>query len=1116
VPERSTENALAGTPPAGRAPGWWRPVLLVALVLALAVAAALLGLGGRLAELQEWIRSLGPAAPVAFVLMRAGAAVALVPGSAFSAAGGLLFGPVVAVVCVSIGKTLGACAAFLIARYFARDAVARWLARKERYRRLDELVAAHGTVVVALARLFPVIPFNVQNYAFGLTNIPFATYALWSWLCMLPGAAIVVVGVGVIAETLASGQVPWLMLAVLLATVALMLALAFGCAALLLPPGRRNPLDRFLAWVARRLLGLRYRIEIDGLAEVAARGTKGILFLPNHPALIDPITLVATLFPRFAPRAWADVDQVDRFLIRTLSRRFGIRAVPGVTRHGRASEELIRQAVEDTVQDLHEGRCALVYPSGHLYRQRLEDLRGNTAVHAVLSAVPDARIVLVRTRGLWGSRFSWAYGRPPNVATTLRRGAVALLLSGIFFAPKRRVTIEFYEPEHLPTEGGPEALNSVLEEFYNEGAPANTYVPSTVWESGGARQVPEPVLGADAADASHVPEGTRRIVLDHLADLTGLREIGDSDHLARDLGLDSLARAELIAWADAEFGLPAGDPDSLQTVADLMLAACGEAVSAEAAPLKPIARRWFAPRRPGGRVEPPQGQTILEAFLHAARRGPGQAAVADQISGVKTYRDLVTAVLALKPQIERLEGARIGIMLPASAGACIFYLAVLFAGKTPVMVNWTTGVRNVAHSLDLVGVRHVLTSSALLARLAARGIDLSELGERFVRAEDMGRRMGLIQKLRAAAAARVSWAALRRVQAPEPAVILFTSGSEAVPKAVPLSHANLLANMRDVCAHAALLRSDRMLGMLPPFHSFGLTVTGLLPLCVGMPAIYHADPTEAGMLARLIEAYGVTLLVGTPSFLHGIVRVADPGKLSPLRMAITGAEKCPDRVYEALARQCPQMTVLEGYGVTECSPIISVNDEAEPVPGSIGKVLPSLEHALVDVDTGRRVPAGRPGVLLVRGPSVFGGYLHYDGPSPFTTFEGKEWYRTGDLVSEDDRGVLTFRGRLKRFAKVGGEMVSLPAIEAVLDQRYGSDEGPVLAVEATPGEDHPEIVLFATFDADRAEVNRHIRQAGLSGLHSIRRVIRMDEIPLLGTGKTDYRALRERLASPDT
>ena len=264
---------------------------------------------------------------------------------------------------------------------------------------------------------------------------------------------------------------------------------------------------------------------------------------------------------------------------------------------------------------------------------------------------------------------------------------------------------------------------------------------------------------------------------------------------------------------------------------------------------------------------------------------------------------------------------------------------------------------------------------------------------------------------------------------------------------------------------------------------------------------------------RLIEAYGCTLLMGTPTFLHGIVRASTNEQMKGLRLAVTGAEKCPDRVYEALAERCPGTKVLEGYGVTECSPIISVNDEEAPKRGTIGKVLPNLEYAIVDVESGRRVRRGEAGMLLVRGPSVFGGYVKYEGASPFVDFEGRAWYRTGDLVSEDDDGVLAFAGRLKRFVKLGGEMISLPAIESVLEARYTSedDEEAVLAVVATPDDDRPEIVLFAIKDIDRQRANQDIREAGLSGLHNIRQVIRVDRLPVLGTGKIDYRALAEML-----
>lgn len=895
-----------------------------------------------------------------------------------------------------------------------------------------------------------------------------------------------------------------------LAVLALLLSAALAAD---LPAGRGNMLDAFMVWLGGRLLRLRYRIEVSGLDDVAARGTDGVLFLPNHPALIDPIIVLSVLWRRFAPLAWADQDQVSRPVIGRLARRLGVRSVPAA-HYGPDARRKVEETLRATIEDLRAGRCVLLYPSGHAYRARLEDLRGNTAVHRILEELPGVRVALVRTRGLWGSRFSWASGRPPDVGGPLKKGVLTLLLGGVFFGPRRRVTLEFHEPDDLPRSADRETLNRCLEEFYNRDAQPNTYVPYTPWERGGRRQMPEPFVGAAAADAGNVPEGTHRIVLRQLEEMTGATKIGDADHLGRDLGMDSLGRAELIAWLESEFGLPAGDPDSLQTVADVLLAACGEAVQGEPAPLEPVPSRWFERRQDGERLVPAQGDTVTECFLRMARRHPGRPAVADQTSGVKTFRDLVAAAMALRPGLAALPGRRLGIMLPASVAADTLYLTALFCGKTPVMVNWTVGERNVRHSLDLAGVERVITARALLTRIAAQGVELSSLRDRFVFLEDIGAAMPLRRKLGAWLLSRLTWASLERARPPETAVILFTSGSESLPKAVPLTHASLLANLRGVMQQLLLRSQDRLVGILPPFHSFGLTATVLLPLCAGGPVVYHPNPTQAGAIGRLIEAYGVTVLVGTPTFLNGIVRASAGGRLATLRLAVTGAEKCPDRVYQALKARCPQMTVLEGYGVTECSPIIAVNVEDAPRPGTIGKVLPSLDYAIVDLESGQRAEPGRPGMLLVRGPSVFAGYLAHEGASPFVEFEGKSWYRTGDLVSRDEEAVLTFRGRLKRFAKLGGEMVSLPAIEEVLAARYQDDdaEAPTIAVEATPDDERPEVVLFTTLDLDREAVNRRIREAGLSALHNVRRVIRLEQIPLLGTGKTDYRALRETLA----
>lgn len=507
--------------------------------------------------------------------------------------------------------------------------------------------------------------------------------------------------------------------------------------------------------------------------------------------------------------------------------------------------------------------------------------------------------------------------------------------------------------------------------------------------------------------------------------------------------------------------------------------------------------------------------TITAAFLYQARRQPDKVAVADPASGVMTYRDMVLAIMLLKRRLARLQGPYLGIMLPASAAVSLVYLAALFAGKIPVMVNWTLGQRHLRHTLDALDIRHIVTARALLSRLGAGGIELSDLEDRLVPLEDLRGRIGTAEKLSALARARLGWSELFKVVPPEPAVVLFTSGSESVPKAVPLSHRNILTNVSDAYECFTLSGTDSFLGVLPPFHSFGLTVSMILPLSLGSRVVFYPNPTHGRSLAEVIETYKVTILLGTPTFLNGILRASQPEQLRRLRLVVSGAEKCPQRVYELLADVCPQTTVMEGYGVTECSPIVSVNHEDDPRRGTIGKAMSSLEYAIVDPESGARLPAGHEGMLLVRGASVFDGYLHYDGPSPFVEYEGKTWYRTGDLVVEDAQGTLTFRGRRKRFIKIGGEMVSLPAIEFVLEQHFArpDDDGPILAVVATPTESRPDVVLFCTRRITPAAANQAIRRTGLSGLHSIRRVKYIHSLPLLGTGKVDHNALVARLSS---
>ena len=708
--------------------------------------------------------------------------------------------------------------------------------------------------------------------------------------------------------------------------------------------------------MSRFLLWLRYRIRLVGLDAIEAKGKTGIVFLPNHPALMDPIIIYTYLQKRFAPHGFGDVDQVDRPLIGFFARRWGVRTVPSIEKYGPSARAEIEKVLDETISGLKQGENLVLWPAGRVYHSYKESLGANSSVESILKNCPDVRVVLVRTRGFWGSSFSRASGNEPLVMPVLRKGILQLLASFIFFAPRREITIEFYEPPDLPRNADRNTFNRFLEDFYNADAPPNTYVPYTLWEKGGVRVLPEPMPPTLQSDYSKIPSATRQIVMKYMSEKTGISNLKETDRLAADLGMDSLVRTDLLLWLEKEFGFRQADADAMQTIGDVMLAACGQFVYLATTSIKPVPAGWFRPH-PQICASVPDGDSITDIFLMQAARQPDHIVIADQIAGAKSYRDIVTACLVLRPLIKQFEGDRIGIMLPASVTADILYLATLFAEKVPVMVNWTAGPRNILASLDAVGVKHILTSKALVDRITLQGIDLSAVTERLCFLEQLSGKISRTRKLIAWLAAQLSWASLRNAKVPQTAAILFTSGSETLPKAVPLSHANILANIRDVLGTVKIYETDRIIGFMPPFHSFGLTVTIVLPIVIGAQAVYYANPTESDTLAKIISAYGVTVLVGTPTFLGGIVRIATVEQLDSLRFAVTGAEKCPKQVYDALAAKCKKAVIFEGYGVTECSPIISLNDENDPKPFSIGKLLPSLDCLLLHPDRAPNIKA---------------------------------------------------------------------------------------------------------------------------------------------------------------
>jgi len=863
-----------------------------------------------------------------------------------------------------------------------------------------------------------------------------------------------------------------------------------------------------------RVLSLRYTVEVKGLAAISPDNEKkGILFLPNHPALIDPVIVMAILGKRFQPRPLADHDQANRLYLRPLMGLISAIQIPSLVKNGRSSKNGIVGAIKAVSAALRQGDNVILYPAGRLYRSKHEELGANSAVQTIVEVNPEQRLVLVRTKGLWGSSFSWSEGNSPSPLKGWWNYLRFVLANGLLFGPKRKVLVEFSEPAEFPRNQDKMAINSFLEGYYNEGAPALSQVPYYWWQGAEPTRRPDPHHKNVAPHTSHVPAPVKEQVLAYIREATGVTEMQEDDILASDLGMDSLTIMELATWLQHEFGVAIDNLDSLQSVGDCLLAACGQLLTRDDDGPAAIPGQWFAGKS-DNTLSLAKSKTIAEAFLDTAKKNANKCIVADQLSGVKSYRQMIMAILVLQKKFADLADPSLGIMLPASVTASTCNLATMFSGKVPVMLNWTVGESHMGHCLQTAGVKRVITARALLEKLKGQGMDLSAVEVEWLYLEDLRQHVSLVDKILAFAQSHLSWSALSKAKISDTAAILFTSGSEAKPKAVPLSHANILANINGFTDVLSIQANDRLLGMLPPFHSLGLAGNIIMPLCLGLPTTYHPNPTEGGRLAGVVEQYKASLLIATPTFLHAIIRAAGPGQLESLRLVFTGAEKCPDYVYDAVGEDLPQAILCEGYGITECSPVVSVNSPENPQPGTIGRILPGMEAIIVDPENHELVESGRQGILLVRGENVFSGYLGNGVNSPFIRVIGKDWYNTGDLVKEGGQGVLTFCGRIKRFVKIGGEMISLPAIESALQQYFplSKDGAPLLAVEATNAETMPEVVLFATFAVERHEVNSCLRKAGLSALHNIRRLVQVEEIPVLGTGKTDYQQLKAVLA----
>jgi acyl-[acyl-carrier-protein]-phospholipid O-acyltransferase/long-chain-fatty-acid--[acyl-carrier-protein] ligase len=496
---------------------------------------------------------------------------------------------------------------------------------------------------------------------------------------------------------------------------------------------------------------------------------------------------------------------------------------------------------------------------------------------------------------------------------------------------------------------------------------------------------------------------------------------------------------------------------------------------------------------------------LHQRFIKIAKQYPKDIAVHDVSAGKNiTYGQMLLAAIILSEKFKKFKEKNIGVMIPTSFGCCVTTLALLMANKTPVMINYSVGaIENLQYAQQKCNFLTTICTEKLIQKLNLTPV------KGMINIEDIMSNINIFDKVKGLSLSKlptnIIQSYVHKGSIEENAVILFTSGSEKDPKAVQLSHRNIMHNVKGFKTIVSDIRHEVFLANLPLFHVFGITVTFWTPLLYGGRTVTIANPLEYRLVCKSIKKFKVTLMVGTPTFYHGYLKRSEKGDFASVRTAISGADKLSKQIRDEYLKM-HNLELYEGYGATETSPVVSTNFKNNCKVGTVGKPLPGTKVKIVDRESGKELPYGKEGKILVKGDLVTVGYYNDYEESSLRIRDG--WYDTGDMGVIDKEGYITHRGRLRRFVKIGGEMVSLVRVESVLETIL-PEETLCCVVEVPNLTKGAEIVaVVTTKDIETKQIKRHMKKE-LPSIMVPKEYYVMDELPLMASGKVNFRKVEE-------